>query len=312
MRLIRTAITALLVMASFNAFSQPVLTANHMPQIGMSAPMYVGANITTPGTGGANVEWDFSFQSSFDPIGVMEYMDIANTEFADSFITCNLVQRRRLGADTFYNYYIDVGSEVLIRGENMGAPLYFRYSAANPKTLFSFPMNYQDSFTDTFYSNNGNGYVIREYDGYGKLFTNFNNFNSVVRIKSTTVTFNGTAVAYDWYTTDYYFPVAHYEMNSQQMTILRMFAVSVENTVSEAPKVSLAPNPFKGQAILYVDKVVPGMKLTITNAIGQVVQQRDVTENNTTISSEALTSGVYLYNVSSKDGASAKGKFVIE
>lgn len=312
MRLIRTAITALSVMASFNAFSQPILTGNHMPQIGMSAPMYVGGNITNPGTGGANVEWDFSFQSSFDPIGVMEYMDIAGTEFADSFLTCNLVQRRRLGADTFYNYYIDVGSEVLLRGENMGAPLYFRYSMSNPKTLFSFPMNYQGIFTDTFLSNSGNGYVTRVYDGYGKLFTNFNNFNSVVRIKSTNYLFGDSTISYDWYTTDYYFPVAHYEMSNGQMTILRMFAVSVENTENEAIKVSLAPNPFKGQATLYIDNVTPGMQLIITNAIGQVVSQKGITENTTTISSDGLSSGVYFYNVSSKDGAPAKGKFVIE
>jgi hypothetical protein len=310
---IKTIIT-LLICASLNTFAQPVLTANHMPDAdsGIKADMYVSTNITNPGGPGANGVWDFSFQSSFDPIGKLEYMGVAGTEFADDFITCNLVARRTVNGDTFYNYYTDLSSEVIINGENMGSSFFFTYPTSNTKVLFQFPMHYQDSFTDTFSSNHGQGYVIREYDGWGTVKTNFYEFNNVVRIKNITHTFAGTTTSYDWYTTDKYIPVVHYEVTGNIMTILKMFPVSVENTVAANTLVTLAPNPFKEQATLYVDNVLPGMKLTITNAIGQVVRQSDVNNNNTVINKDALSSGMYFYQLQSKEGIAAKGKFVIE
>jgi hypothetical protein len=313
MRLITKTITALLLFTGSTAFAQPVLTGNHMPDYGFSAPMYLGVNISDPGTGGNNVTWDFSWQSSFNPIGVMNYMDIDDTEFATDFLTSNLVQRRIQNGDTFYNYYTDVGSEVIINAENMGAPFYYKYPTSNTKLLFVFPMNYQDVFTDTFSSNHGGGYVRREYDGWGTLMTNFYTFHNVVRIKTTTTFYPDSTISYDWYTTDAYIPVAHYEVASEQMTILKMFPVSVENTTSATvPKTILSPNPFKEQATLYVENVIPGMKFIITNAMGQIVKQADVISNNTVLHKEGLSSGVYFYQVRSKEGVFANGKFVIE
>lgn len=312
MKLIVKTITTLSILAATSSFAQPVLTANHMPAYGFNAEMYVGTNIDNPGTGGSNVTWDFSWQSSFNPVGRMEYMDIDNTEFAPDFLTSNLVLRRIQAGDTFYNYYTDVGSEIITNAENMGASFYYKYPTSNTKLLFVFPMTYQSSFTDTFSSNHGSGYVIREYDGWGTLQTNFYDYHNVVRIKNTTSVFSGTSVSYDWYTTDAYIPVAHYEVSSEQMTILRMFPVSVEHASARSNRVILSPNPVKEQATLHVDDVVPGMELTITNAVGQVVKRASITGTNTIISKGELSSGVYFYQVRSKGGVSANGKFVME
>lgn len=305
-----------MLLAGTGSFAQPAPVLNQqLPDIGFSAPIYIGLNITSAGGGGANVEWDFSFQSTFNFLGYLEYTGIAGTEFVVDFPTCNLVARRRIGGDTTYTYYTDFGSYVEIYGENMGAPVSNTFTN-DKKLLWEFPMNYGDSLIDTWQSLSSAGTVKRYYDGYGTLKTNFYTFNKVARIKNVDSFLFGANwvenTSYTWYTTDALLPVAHFENNSQQMTILRMFPVSVENTVEANTTVSFAPNPFREQTTLFIDNAVPGTKLTITNAIGQVVMQQDVTGKTTTINRGSLSSGIYFYHVQGKDGIAAKGKLVIE
>lgn len=314
MRLPIKTIVSLLLLASTNSFAQPVLNGQ-MPDIGFSAPMYLGLNITSAGGGGAAATWDFSFQSTFNFLGYLDYTEVANTEFAVDFITCNLVARKRIAGDTTYTYYTDFGNYVEIYGENMGTPAANKYTT-DKKMLWEFPMNYGDSLIDTWQSLTTAGTIKRYYDGYGTLLTNFYTFHNVARIKNVDSFLNGANwvvnTSYTWYTTDALLPVAHFENNSQQMTILKMFPVSVGNTAAENNIVSFAPNPFRENTTLSINNVVPGTKLTLTNAIGQVVMQQEVNTNSTTINRNGLSSGIYFYRVQSSEGIAAKGKLVIE
>ncbi|GEM_PF-1151145 len=314
MRLPIKTIVSLVLLAGTNSFAQPVLNGQ-LPDIGFSAPMYLGTNITSAGTGGAGVEWDFGFQSTFNFLGYLEYTEVANTEFADDFITCNLVARKRISGDTTYTYYTDFGNYVEIYGENMGAPAANKYTT-DKKMLWDFPMNYGDSLVDTWQSLTTSGTIRRYYDGYGTLITNFYEFHNVARIKNVDSFLVGANMvgrtSYTWYTTDALLPVAHFEDNGQQMTILKMFPVSVGNTSRENNIVRWAPNPFSERTTLLMDNVVPGTKLILTNALGQVVMQQEVNSNSTTINRNGLNSGIYFYKVHSNEGIAAKGKLVIE
>jgi hypothetical protein len=307
-------IMSILLLATANSYAQPVIQDN-MPPYGFSTTMHVGTNITSAGGPGANVTWDFSFQSSFTFVGILEYMDIAGTEFEADFPTCNLVARKRIGGDTTFNYYTNFGSFMEIYAENMGAMNQADY-AQNKKLLFNFPMNYGDSLVDTWQRIGASGKITRTYDGWGKLRTLYNEYSTVVRIKSVDSFIVGATpyvtVSYDWYPPDALIPVAHYDDNSQQMTILKTFALDVENTASNKTSASISPNPFRESTTLHVDKVMSGMRLTITNAVGQVVRVQDITTNNTNIDRESLNSGIYFYRVQSKEGVSATGKLVIE
>ncbi|HYD20170.1 MAG TPA: T9SS type A sorting domain-containing protein [Flavipsychrobacter sp.] len=303
----------ILLLSAPGANAQPVIQ-DYLPSYGFGTTIYVGTNITNPGGGGANVTWDFSFQSSFNFVGNLEYIDIDGTEFESDFLTCNLVARRRMSGDTTYTYFTDLGSQLIINGENMGAVNAADYTN-NPKVLFNFPMNYGDSLSDNWQNNTNSGRVKRYYDGWGTLITYFRPYNNVARIKTIDSTLVGSnwnvVTSYTWYTTDTILPIAFYHVPSQQMTILRTDPLSVKN-VAGKNVVQLASNPLREQSTLYIDQPAPGMKLVISNAMGQVVREQNVTGNKTIIDRGNLSSGMYFYQVVSPRGIHAKGKLAVE
>ncbi|MBL7720326.1 MAG: T9SS type A sorting domain-containing protein [Flavipsychrobacter sp.] len=310
---VKTILLALLLITN-RAGAQPVIS-NLMPTWGYHTTMWLGTNITTAGGGGANASWDFSWQSSFNLLGDLEYMSIANTEFEVDFPTSNLVARKRIGGDTIYNYYMNLGTEVMIMGENMGAINGNNYTS-NSKKLFNFPMAFGDSLVDTWQGTVANGTVRRYYDGYGELKTYFYTYQNVARIKTVDSFLVGASwivnTSYTWYTTDRLLPVAHYDNASQQMTILRMLPVSVANAGQQQTNVYLYPNPAQQEATLHVAQVTPGMELVLVNTLGQIALRQPVTTTNTRVNREQLANGVYFYTVQGKDGIAAKGKLVLE
>jgi hypothetical protein len=313
MRTIKTILSLLLL--THCCMAQPVLDDNSMPPIGFSAPLYVGTNISSAGGGGANADWDFSWQSAFDPVGWLDYIGIDGTEFQVDFLTCNLVARRRLGGDTIYTYYTDFGSYVEIYGENMGSSMPANYTQ-NKKTLFNFPMNYGDSLVDSWQRVGAQGKVKRYYDGWGKLKTFFTTYYNVARIKTVDSFQAGStwtvSTSYTWYTIDKLLPIAHYEDASNQMTVLKAFPVSVQQINGNKASAAFAPNPFSDKTNLIVSKAEPGTKLVVTDAIGQIVMEKEISSAQTEIRRDNLTSGIYFYQLKSKSGISASGKLVIE
>jgi hypothetical protein len=75
--------------------------------------------------------------------------------------------------------------------------------------------------------------------------------------------------------------------------------------------ISLSPNPFHTSTTLYIKSIFNAATLHIYNTLGSLVKEQSITSENTVITREGLSDGIYFVVVS--DGTQEwKGKVVIE
>ncbi|MCX6209256.1 MAG: T9SS type A sorting domain-containing protein [Bacteroidetes bacterium] len=66
---------------------------------------------------------------------------------------------------------------------------------------------------------------------------------------------------------------------------------------SDKPTISLYPNPTKDFISIRLNKIMPNSKLIIVNNIGEMIQQIQLVNNITTISTNGLASGMYFIQI---------------
>jgi len=253
--------SSILLLSSLTAKGQPILTeGNSAPLLG-SGYMLQSAVFVSPPQGGPNQLWDYS---QLQPIGgqyLLDYADISTSQFKDSFINCNVVER-------------DVEGEMYYKTETTGLSILGSYKSTvttamindDPRLQLKFPFTYSDNFTDSFrahFSIGLSGVRIGSdsvfADGWGTLLLPdsviFYNVLRVKTISNFSDDING-GVRTESY--KYYFPGVKTPLLSQSesrranisqafysCTYFAGFRLNVESSTS-APKFEVYPNPGKG------------------------------------------------------------------
>lgn len=211
---------------------------------------------------------------------------------------------------------------------------------SNAMTLMTFPFSYNSNFTDSF-AFTGNfggtafdamGTINATADGTGNLLLASGAFNNVLRVKTTVVT-NATVLVfaitqtqeiYEWYDGIYPFPLLHIEMSttsdpfggaptmSKNVWVKKVGPAGLNSKTSNLD-FSIYPNPTKDIVQVKLNNA-NNTKLTISNALGQVVYQNNaVTSNlsNLSISTSDLAKGVYFVTLT-QDNKTTTKKLVVE
>ncbi|HRO41876.1 MAG TPA: T9SS type A sorting domain-containing protein [Flavipsychrobacter sp.] len=303
-------ITALAL--STAAYAQPVISnGNNMPPVGYSDTVSIVATGANPGSGGANVTWNFSAHTPM-LVGKFTVVNPANTPYASTFPSATFgIELTPFSGSSMYEYYIisaakweTVGGGITSSGGDDYTP--------NPKTMIPFPFSFNDVVTDVFTKQNGTHNLTMTYDGYGTLITPYITYNNVVRMKRE---FGGNDYFYEWFvTTPYLMTVATYDNNNGRLTFVGKSVInSIKDVSTASTQVTVIPNPVTSSAIIRINAASNlNGKVIVTNVMGSVVKELSVKNNEAILSREGLTAGLYFYNVVTEKGSAAKGKFVVE
>jgi hypothetical protein len=230
-------------------------------------------------------------------------------EYNSTIVEKNSENEERL----FYNYSND--SQVLVH-KDFGEHYVIDYS--DPKEYLSFPLTYQASGVDSFFSimnsndlqYNRYGDFTWEVDGWGSLETNYGIYLNTLRVKHVfdyVVTSDNYVVShlitsYRWYKEGIHYPIAkiEYYENSNSLETTS-FAVFLMNTLDVQQntnnKIEIYPNPVGTELTIqaFMDKGVD--RYTIMDVFGKIVLEG----GDEIIDVSTLNSGLYLIHFYNAD-----------
>ncbi|MFI5171277.1 MAG: hypothetical protein ACHQFW_02745, partial [Chitinophagales bacterium] len=177
--------TLIITLQSIVIFAQPTITSSVAGGIGDE---FSSTIVTTdgfdPGTGGADMTWDFSGISTSGTLAEGSLIDPEETGHAAEFPGANVASMSLAGN---YGYFKLTASEYSLIGYYSAASTIL-YS--DPEEIFIFPLTYGTSNTDGLYSEFfSGGDIIREggnvlsADGYGTLKLPSGTYSNVLRVK---------------------------------------------------------------------------------------------------------------------------------
>ena len=295
--------------------AQPVINdGTGMPPVGFSDSIAFVTSAMSPGTGGANITWDFSALTP-TVAGTAKIVDPATTPYAAMFPTANYaIQLTPNGApDSMYEYYHVTGTKWDIVGSSYSAASPGGDYTPNPKTMIPFPFTFTQSVTDTFQKvGSSASSVTITYDGYGTLVTPYRINSNVIRVKRD---FGGTDFYYDWFTTNPLIIVASYENQTQKFTFMSTSTVNSVKEITNTVASSVYPNPLTSGATISLTagaSLGKSATVVITDVTGRIVRQLPMEKNVVTFERAELNSGLYFYSIRNNGALVSAGKFVIE
>lgn len=196
-----------------SAFAQPTINiGDATPAIGSSATIAEGS-YSDPGAAGANQTWDLTGMIP-EMVNTITFLTPDGLPESGSFPGATHVASVTLEQDIdSYDYYAIVNNTIEELGyysTNPDADILFVYT--NPRTHLVFPVNYNNTFNDTFETifeneiesgegtvtmvSTENGSISAVVDGYGTLSTPTGTYDDVIRVRydlevTTNVTIDG-------------------------------------------------------------------------------------------------------------------------
>ncbi len=236
------------------------------------------AGTSDPSPNGANVTWDFSSATLQMNVGTMAWVDPSATPQGASFPASNKAQKIVLPNGTFYNYFNAQPTQLDQLADGVGSPGEDIYT--DPKTPLIFPLNYQDSFTDT-YNDGSPESTTRTYTGYGTVILPTGTYTNVVKMTNS----GGDIV---FLTTN---PVAQLVSIDDDGIIVVGDPVSGVAEQGNTPILQAWPNPV-------TDRLkVAGMRApgtwALLDAEGRVLQQGMAAPGTLSLPMEAMARGCY-------------------
>lgn len=321
-------------------FAQPTLTKNLNFTIGDTYryDMYIDVANIDPGSGGANLIWDFSTISGGTYVegdGAI-CVNPSTSAFGDSaaVANANICIRSEENPDVGpYQYYeCNNTSQSLIALGFLGTGNNSFSTFTDILTALEFPFTYGDSFDDTWellgYHIDGGYYFMRdssivtvEADAYGTITTPAGEFQNVLRIKRTTIDYSwynygsgwiplgaSTDIQYEWYAPNIKVPV----MIIQEMDWLPGFYYvrylveynfhsGIEDRVEY--HLEIFPNPTTDRVTIKTDEMINSVR--IYSLMGQqldVAIPRTGQPHQQTVDLSKYPKGVYLIEVGFEDG----------
>ena len=329
------------VFALQSLFSQPTLTSSFNFTIGDTYRYDIYTDVTNidPGTGGANLTWDFGTISGgtyLEGDGAI-CVEPSTTPFADSSAVANAnICIRDEDDPTFgpYQYYeCNNTSQNLIALGFLGAGNTSFSPYSNTQTAIEFPFTFGDSFEDTwesmmfyidlgYYFMRDSSIVTVEADAYGTVTTPSGEFQNVLRVKRTTIDYswsnyggtgwtpNGsfTDTQYEWYAPNIKVPVMiiqEMEWMPDFFTVRYLvdynFSTGIEDKVDV--HLEIFPNPTTDRVTIKTDEMIYSVSIYSLNG-----RQLDATYLQTsqphqqTVDLSKYQKGVYLIEVGFEDG----------
>lgn len=185
--MIKNLLSLVAIMVAFNLDAQITLTeATHVPNVGFSAGYVFSSSFSySPGPGGANQTWDLSGMSgSSTPF---TYISLANSSQSSYFPNANLVETV---AGLGENYYRKNASECSFEGHYVSGQARIVYT--DRREFLKFPLNYQDTYNETFAGSVDNlvagqtfmrsGNIKITADAYGDLILPYGTVSNVLRV----------------------------------------------------------------------------------------------------------------------------------
>ncbi|MCK5839875.1 MAG: T9SS type A sorting domain-containing protein [Bacteroidales bacterium] len=327
-------------------FSQPVLTNDLNFTIGDAYRYdgYIDVTNIDPGTGGANLIWDFSTISGgtyYVGEGAI-CVDPSTTAFADStaVVNANICIRSSENPAVGPNQYYDCNntSQNLLAMGYLGAGNNSFTTYTDILTAHQFPFTYSDSFNDTWellmyhidmghYFMRDSSIVTVEADAYGTITTPAGEYHNVLRLKRTTIGyswFNYGAgwvsggsfidIQYDWFAPGIKAPVmiiidTEWAGYNVRYLVDHNFSTGIEDRVDY--HLELFPNPTTDRVIIKTDKMFTSVGIYSLNG-----RQLDVVTSQTsqpcqqTVDLSNYPKGVYFIEVGFEDGNVVKERII--
>lgn len=330
-------------------FSQPTLTSNLNFTIGDTYryDMYTEVVDIDPGSGGANLTWNFETISGgtyLEGDGAI-CVEPSTTPFADSAAVdnANICIRDEDDPDFGPYQYYDCNntSQNLIALGFLGAGNNSFSTYTDIQTALEFPFTYGDSFDDTwesmmfyidlgYYFMRDSSIVTVEADAYGTITTPAGEFQNVLRVKRTTIDYSWTNYGgagwtplgsftdtqYEWYAQNIKVPVMiiqemEWMPNSFNVRYLveHNFTLGFEDRADI--HLEIFPNPTTDRVTIKSNEMINHVSICSLDG-----RQLDIAISQTgqvhqhTIDLSEYPKGVYLIEVRFEDGNIVKEKII--
>jgi|WetSurMetagenome_2_1015567.scaffolds.fasta_scaffold12799_3 hypothetical protein len=184
-------------------YGQFVVTSYYNPRAGETQTLIYGdTSAIFPGNGGANQMWSYPVLINLGDSSISTYILPSATPYSSSFPTATIANYVPTNPNS-YAYYSGTDTSFELLGNQSSS---FKTVYSNPKRFRIYPLNYLQSFTDTYkaitYQGTNivqrlSGTITVTYDGYGTLTLPTGTVTNVGRFKFTsydidTMTFGST------------------------------------------------------------------------------------------------------------------------
>lgn len=293
------------------AISQPTINIGDVTPAFGSSVTGADASYVDPGAAGANQTWDLSGMAP-EIVTTSTYLSPAGQPESGSFPGATHTAFAPVeGAGELYGYVAFGNNMIEDMGYHSFGPDYeITLTYPDPRTIAEFPLNYGNSFTDTYQNELANetengvllavetGTIDAQVDGYGTLITPAGTFTDVLRVayqteSSTNLSFNGieisssesTGVEYQYFKAGIPIPVATLRTNvltsmgivvdtSQNGGYYMGTGVGFEDKEPMFSSVQLYPMPASTHIELVLDsKAAATFNFVLLSTTGQMVHQ---------------------------------------
>ena len=278
--------------------AQPTITSASFNSYSDVGTTYSGSSTTLSiGSTGANQTWNFSsLQLTSD--GSYSSTAVATAPYSDEFSNSNFfVKYSDPGFDDIYDIFSISSTKLDALGSTTDTGVSEVYS--NPRTVYVFPFNYTNSFTDS-YEISGETLITTTitYDAYGTLITSFGTYPNVARIKAQ----DGDSTYYTWAITNPYREIAFASTGDDGELYFSIKNISNLDTNSMLSKnsFSIAPNPFSSDFNINLNnEVQEAMNVNVYNLLGNtIISNQKLDGNTTTVSLPQVARGIYFVKIS--------------
>ncbi len=304
-----------LIATVFRINAQPVISDIIIPEFGDSIHLVncVSADFQEDASG-MNQSWDFSGLSAdpSDPDYYFKFFSPGDTPFADRYPTASLAA---INADSQYVYYILENGLLQLIGAVAEVPMLgYAYSDySNPESEEFFPIEFNDTWSDTYdgdnvlgsFSNPFNGTVDRTVDAFGTLILPSGTFENVLRTKTertfSTTGIENSSTLYTYTSEDYKLWLLSMEIFDDNTEIIfyqdnpQIIMTSVRD-YSLGDQITVFPNPvIAGEVFNVKHEALNVENLNLFNASGQQmnISLNTGAERTEVVFNERISPGLY-------------------
>lgn len=267
---------------------------------------------------GANQTWDFSSLSGNNL--TIDYIDLSSSQAPNDYSSADIVE----SDGSAENYFVSNSSEYTNLGTFSPGVTQVIYN--DPREVLKFPMDYNDSYSETFSGTAENiaagqtfdraGDIEIDVDGYGQLYLPYDTIQNVLKVRSVlnysdeqggmnVASYTDTIIR--WFNAPTNVMIASYSVNYsngnqmlQQATYMSESDISTFLEEEEAPEealFSIRPNPASEQLFVEApgDRWEEGAQVRIFDMSGKQVMEHSLRGSSIErLDISELEEGIYL------------------
>jgi hypothetical protein len=297
-----TSTLALITLAKFTAFAQPIATSADVPNNNFTAEFYFApATNFSAGSAGANQTWDFS-ALNLTLAGTDTAIPVASSPYAATFPTANWCYKfTGFGPDRYY-YHLVTPSKFEILSLAYTGATGDNYTA-DPRTFAIFPYTYNTVYNDTYKSVNdaATTSVVVTYDAYGTLIMPFGTIHNVIRQK---VVKNGQT-DYNWFNASPFYPILQTVLAENSLGIVKNTSILGVNQNKTDGFFTVTPNPTSGKlTINSAQNRINLLKISIFDIAGRQIMSGEKTGiGMIDVDLSNQKAGIYFLKIIAADGS---------